>query len=93
MFFASLSKIPEHFANMYRVTSVVSVVVDVGATTVLKALPRGITLEDCRFQGTLETAVRLRQWCARTQSVVSLIKFINDKYCTSFRSHSLLLAL
>ena len=39
---------------------VVGVVVVVGATTVLKAIPRErVNVEDCSFQGTLETAVRL----------------------------------
>ena len=39
---------------------VVGVVVVVGATTVLKAIPRErVTVEDSSFQGALETAVRL----------------------------------
>ena len=45
---------------------VVGVVVVVGATTVLKAIPRErVTVEDSSFQGALETAVRLYRWWAR----------------------------
>ena len=45
----------------WRLTCVVvGVVVVVGATTALKAIPRErVNVEDCSFQGTLETAVRL----------------------------------
>ena len=44
-------------------------------------------------QRALETAVRLCQWWARIKTVMGFIKFINDKYCTNFRSHSLLRTL
>ena len=46
------------------------------------------------ISGTLETAVRLCQWWAGDiQTVVSLIKFINNKYCAAFRRFSLLRTL
>ena len=41
---------------------VVGLIVVVGATTVLKAMPRRVAAEDCSFQGILETTVRLCQW-------------------------------
>ena len=34
--------------------------------------------------------MRLCQWLVRILTVLGLIKFINDKYFTSFRSYSLL---
>ena len=45
-------------------------------------------MEDCSFQGSLETHVRLCQYVL-TQSVMGISKFIKDHYCAVFQSHSL----
>ena len=40
------------------------------------------------FLGDLLTTVRLFQWCAKLESVVSLSELIKDNYRISFRSRS-----
>ena len=42
------------------------------------------------FLGDLLTTVRLCQWCAKLESVVSLSELIKDNYRISFRSRSLI---
>ena len=71
----------------------VGVVVVVGATTVLKATPResySRRLLISRNYGDISEIVSV---ISLLKTVAGSIKFINDKYCTAFRSRSLLRTL